>query len=716
MSLNCLVLGDTSFKNVFSVDIGNKNIVDGEIIDSSNLKISHLKTHIWNEKKDAFQIKDPDSLNLWKVDISEDNEYKLKDVSTEKDIEVKLSGEMLNPNSKFEFYFPHLKNTINIHIIVQVPAATGKVSPNVLPLEQEITSARKRKWAVNSAILQHERDIFYYVDPEGNDAILESIWRHENIALYGARASGKTTRAQQIRKLLENEGFICIYVSLKQVNIETEESFWMTLGSCIEQYACTHIDFKSASVFESVDDMKIISSDYFHLVFMKRNWNSNVVIIIDDFDKMCEANDDVKISCLANFRCIRNSRYNYAIGSIIAIGTSSRILDLNPITMVTSPFSFSETFQNPNFTFNQVQDLYRKFATDYDFTIDPEVIKDIYKQTSGHAGLVCLFGHFIQNKLLEKIGKDNVLTFSSWFTFSINSLQKDILDHATYRKMIEMLNKTNAKPAIDLLRTRFLGFFDNVRIFSDEGEKLEFLVDEGVLIEGKNYLSEFKMSSAFVDGLIQRQVIPNVYKSSPESAVPQKDDDDESLDILNILQTAIQFFDKDIISNAVNFANNGSQKNMCAPRESVYSTELNRILVNWLIKKSGYEVTGRHLVKSYGDKEGKYKYSSNIVIITEHQKTVLELLATATEKELNEHSERVLEYAEKLSVNDIWLVHFTREDGYANQKLQWPSDNRINVVHFFHDSKFENVLMNIRYIDSSGTIKYIVDQVIPLQS
>ncbi|RGB24691.1 hypothetical protein C1646_725563 [Rhizophagus diaphanus] len=56
------------------------------------------------------------------------------------------------------------------------------------------------------------------------------------------------------------------------------------------------------------------------------------------------------------------------------------------------------------------------------------LIKDIYKQTSGHAGLVCLFGHFIQNKLLEKIGKDNVLTFSSWFNFSINSLQKDILD------------------------------------------------------------------------------------------------------------------------------------------------------------------------------------------------------------------------------------------------------------------------------------------------
>jgi hypothetical protein len=36
--------------------------------------------------------------------------------------------------------------------------------------------------------------------------------------------------------------------------------------------------------------------------------------------------------------------------------------------------------------------------------------------------------------------------------------------------------------------------------------------------------------------------------SCPESAIPKKHDN--SLDILNILQMAIQFFDKDIIYNA----------------------------------------------------------------------------------------------------------------------------------------------------------------------
>jgi len=56
------------------------------------------------------------------------------------------------------------------------------------------------------------------------------------------------------------------------------------------------------------------------------------------------------------------------------------------------------------------------------------------------------------------------------------------------------------------------------------------------------------MSSAFMDELMRRRVISDLYKSCPESAIPKKDD--LSLDILNILQMAIQFFDKDIISKA----------------------------------------------------------------------------------------------------------------------------------------------------------------------
>ncbi|PKY44245.1 hypothetical protein RhiirA4_512991 [Rhizophagus irregularis] len=68
--------------------------------------------------------------------------------------------------------------------------------------------------------------------------------------------------------------------------------------------------------------------------------------------------------------------------------------------------------------------------------------------------------------------------------------------------------------------------------------------------EGNNKL--FKMfemreyMALYVHGLIQQRVIPKVYKPSLESAIPKKNG---FLDIINILQTAIQFFDKDMLKN-----------------------------------------------------------------------------------------------------------------------------------------------------------------------
>jgi len=99
------------------------------------------------------------------------------------------------------------------------------------------------------------------------------------------------------------------------------------------------------------------------------------------------------------------------------------------------------------------------------------------------------------------------------------------------------------------------------------------------------------------------------------------------------------------------------------------------------------------MIESCDGKKDKHSYS-DIVITTDCQKIVLELLATATKDNLDEHFERVLKYAELLSADEIWIVHFTCEDGYSKKLLQWPPDDRINVVHIFHDQKLLNVLMN----------------------
>jgi len=289
--------------------------------------------------------------------------------------------------------------------------------------------------------------------------------------------------------------------------------------------------------------------------------------------------------------------------------------------------------------------------------------------------------------------------------------------------MINFLKTSNkAKPAVDLVRSMFLGFFDFVRINDDEELGLaEFLVAEGVLLRDEENKKDFKMSSVFVDGLIRKRVIPVLYKSCPIVPVPQTYEG--SLKILNTLIEAIRCFDKTIICNAFNrsfktaLVKVDGCHNVKVPRESVYDTELNRILVNWIVKECNFEVTGQwHLIHADNDEKDKHYYS-DIIIMSQHQTAVLELLATATKKELDEHFERVLNYAEMLSANEIWIVNFTCEDD-ATKKPHWPPNGRkfesVNVVYFFHDRNFENVRMSARYI-SSGTFSYITDQVIQLQ-
>ncbi|GBC53842.1 P-loop containing nucleoside triphosphate hydrolase protein [Rhizophagus irregularis DAOM 181602=DAOM 197198] len=104
------------------------------------------------------------------------------------------------------------------------------------------------------------------------------------------------------------------------------------------------------------------------------------------------------------------------------------------------------------------------------------------------------------------------------------------------------------------------------------------------------------------------------------------------------------------------------------PRESVYDTELYRILVNWIVNECNFVVTGQHHLIDHVDNDEKGKhYYSDITIMSEDQTAVLELLASATKNELNEHFERILNYAEMLSANDIWIVNFTCEDNATKQ-------------------------------------------------
>ncbi|CAG8732562.1 10441_t:CDS:2, partial [Funneliformis caledonium] len=126
-----------------------------------------------------------------------------------------------------------------------------------------------------------------------------------------------------------------------------------------------------------------------------------------------------------------------------------------------------------------------------------------------HAGLVCLCGRAIYVDLMRKLDERRRLDFLTWLNFTINSLQKLVLDYATFRKMI---------------------------VDNEERNLAEFLTAKGVLIRDEETKDRFKMSSALVDELLRERVIPELFKSTPTVAVPEKCDG--FLDIVNVLKTS----------------------------------------------------------------------------------------------------------------------------------------------------------------------------------
>ncbi|CAB4474793.1 uncharacterized protein OCT59_020414 [Rhizophagus irregularis] len=72
-SLNCLLLGKTSFDDAFAINIANVTEI---------YRINVEIVLILDRKKDTLGIDDADFMNLWKVDVTESDEYKLKEFKT----------------------------------------------------------------------------------------------------------------------------------------------------------------------------------------------------------------------------------------------------------------------------------------------------------------------------------------------------------------------------------------------------------------------------------------------------------------------------------------------------------------------------------------------------------------------------------------------------------------------------------------------------------
>ncbi|RUS30826.1 hypothetical protein BC938DRAFT_478913, partial [Jimgerdemannia flammicorona] len=596
VTLFCYVHGNPA-EEVFSVEIGG------------NKPISELQKAIKAERTEFASV-NASSLTLWKISIPYDDI-----ANTDFKFEDSKDMKKLRPIDRISVFFDDFHGD-DVHVLVQLPVTVSLMG-----------EAKRRKWSVNSTILPRERPNVYFVDPadqKKNVALLDNIVEGKYVLMHGARASGKSTRTWRVMEQLQESGYFCLYISLTGINFRADEgSFWQSFGSALKealedcfgprgslQIDTTVPDVKTADDFRGIC---LRQNELWNLLALKRKEqgqpnfieNQFLVIFIDEFDALVHASDSsVRDSFLGILHTIKITGDRYAVRSVVGVGTFN-ILTLNTDSRAISPFNISDAFKNPNFTPEQVTTLFKEFATEYRLAIPDDVIQDICLNTNGHAGLVNLCGRAIQSLVVEHTHTlKGQLPYRVWKLYSGEPLGVKIAEYRTFDKMLKSL-RAESWEANNLLRTYFLGFCGNVEIRSAAKRDLaNFLVGEGVLlpVEGTGNELKFKMSSPYVDALIRQRILPCLDTACPKTAPVKRTNG--TYDILKIVMTAVHYFNKDILRNAVTRAFKTPKYGRVegkplqdVPRESVYDSELYRVFMNWLVEDYEMGVTGQwHVV------------------------------------------------------------------------------------------------------------------------
>jgi hypothetical protein len=118
------------------------------------------------------------------------------------------------------------------------------------------------------------------------------------------------------------------------------------------------------------------SKTRFVYYFCNGFWDGNVVLLLDEFTSLCQAEEHVRDDCLQVFRGLRQ---NSAIQSIIAAGTWG--IFERPSRL--SPFNIGDLVQCPYFTLDETRELFCEFAQDLGFSIDDAIIEDVWAKSNG---------------------------------------------------------------------------------------------------------------------------------------------------------------------------------------------------------------------------------------------------------------------------------------------------------------------------------------------
>jgi hypothetical protein len=124
----------------------------------------------------------------------------------------------------------------------------------------------------------------------------------------------------------------------------------------------------------------------------KGRFERPLILFIDEFDSLPRRIIDQLVTL---FRDIYLKRESFNLHGLALIGVRA-VLSVESLRG--SPFNIQRSLHVPNFTPEEVEDLFQQYRSESGQIVDPEVVQAVYGVSRGQPGLVCWFGELLTEK------------------------------------------------------------------------------------------------------------------------------------------------------------------------------------------------------------------------------------------------------------------------------------------------------------------------------
>eukprot|EP01132_Coremiostelium_polycephalum_P000935 gene935-1183_t len=546
-------------------------------------------------------------------------------------------------------------------IIEKVINSTNQIQgsvqvPNKIRLEPP-------RFSINGAIRPFDRNsTYYWINRDTHQDLLNKIKRKDYILFHGTRSSGKTTKIYEIFEKLSEQGYYPMYITLDDsYNFESKEIFWQRFLLDIKRITgsnqfTTHFD---------IFDQKFSS------VFNKKD----VVLFIDEFDRLFTVDTQVRSQILGQMRTWKQSKEDLLIKSVVAIGTFKILYLNNTLERFYSPFNVIDQMPSRDFTLEEISCLFKTFQDIKGVTVDKKIELNILKLTDGHAGLVNLCGRAIDESILSD--RKNA-TFQDWTKLATGLITRLSLYPTTTRMMRNL--RISSKECKQLLLQYVKSYPNPISVNNDLNnlsEDTEYLISEGflkpILTPGStsSTFDSLRLKSPLIKYCILSMINELDRRNPPLKPFPEENG---AIDILDLISTLVPTFD--FRSEGKSTKNNrgqgiGSKSNILVPSEAFYHFELVTTIKSWLPTINISPNVRTCITK---------KDRADIVLSIKNRIYALELVAHTTIKDVTKHINRGRRYKSSIKATDSWIIHFTI--GKENNQIKYPSSiPGVGVIH-----------------------------------